>query len=96
MNVILKNIDFNPSAGSEKNIKLVKKSNIKILLEKLKNIFATKTNTKKLKDDTDPLILDIDYSLLWFDVNEIVGDNSSASSSYINTGKVGSMIIAKS
>lgn len=53
-------------------------SGLSTLLKKLKEIFATKVATQKLKDETDPYILNIDYEAeLAFKTDTLIGESSS-------------------
>ena len=74
-------------------MRFLNKEGLSELLNLLKNIFATKKSVINCNEMTHPFMLDIDYSLLEFDTDLII---SNGSSSTINVGQVGYMIIAKS
>ena len=67
---------------------------LKTFLAQLGGLFATKEAVTKVKTSTDPYIFDIDYTKLEFDTDLIV--SGGASSSTIDVGQVGFMIIAES
>ena len=60
----------------------------------LKELFATKTSVAEVKTSTDPYILDIDYTKLEFNTNQIV--SGKASSAMIGTGQLGTMVLGSS
>lgn len=60
--------------------KFINSTGIKTLLTKLKAIFASKTAATEIVEETDPLILEIDYeSELSFNTETIVTANDNTS-----------------
>lgn len=45
---------------------------LKTFLDNLKNLFATKEFANEIEQDTQTYILDVDYSTIEFDTDEIV------------------------
>lgn len=48
------------------------------LLNQLKEKFATQIEVSQIEEDTDTYVLNIDYSLLWFDTSEIVSGEETS------------------
>ena len=71
------------------------KIGLSVFLAQLRGLFATKADTAEVKANTDPYILNIDYSVLEFNTSELVASDA-ASSPTIGVGQINSMIIAKS
>ena len=67
---------------------------LKTFVKQLPSLFATKDAVAEVKATTDPYIFDIDYTALEFNTDLIV--SGGASSSTIDVGQVGFMIIAES
>lgn len=67
---------------------------LKAFVKQLPSLFATKDAVTEVKATTDPYIFEIDYTKLEFDTDLIV--SGGASSSTIDIGQVGFMIIAES
>lgn len=70
------------------------KAGLATFLAQLKGLFATKEAVTELKTNTDPYILDIDYSVLEFNTDLIV--SGEASSAMLGVGQLGTMILGSS
>lgn len=70
------------------------KDGLVTFVTQLKDLFATKASVAEVKESTDPYILDIDYTVLQFNTNQIV--SGSSSSAMIGTGQLGTMVLGSS
>lgn len=66
------------------------KTGLATFLGQLKGLFATKDAVSEVKENTDPYIFDIDYTVLEFNTSQIVSGNGT--SAMLGTGQPGTMI----
>ena len=70
------------------------KAGLATFLAQLNGLFATKKDVAEVKENTDPYIFDIDYTVLQFNTNQIV--SGEATSAMLGTGQLGTMILGSS
>ena len=63
--------------------------------DQLKNLFATKSSVNEVKVNTDPFILDIDYSELEFNKELIISGTASQSSAMLGSAVLGQMVLGQ-